>query len=133
MKKNLSFLGLIATLLFVFGCSEDNSPNSGEFYVKASINPPIDDVLWGVGGENFSKTSSTESIIQSDPVMVTANENIQVEIGIVGYTTECHQVTADLYYQGKVLKSVDFEMRGMAGTSICKDGFSQLVNIIIPD
>ena len=119
-------------MLTAFGCSDDSSPSSGEFYVSATINPPIEDVLWGVGSESFSKNSSTESQIQSDPITVQAKQNLLVEVGIVGYTNDCHTVSADFFYQGKVIKSVEYEMRGMAGTGNCKDGYVQLVNMIVP-
>jgi hypothetical protein len=124
--------GACLTVLAFLSCSDDSNPSSGEFYVKATINPPVEDVLWGVGAETFSKSSSTESSLQSDPITVQAKDNVVVEVAIIGYTHQCHTVSADFYYLGKVMKSVEFEMRGMASTTKCKDGYSQLVNMIIP-
>lgn len=119
---------------FLISCGEDQNPKSGEFFVKATINPPIENGFWGVGSDTFSKTSTKEPSLQSDPITVKAKENILVEVAIWGSSEKCHSVAADFFYLGKVIKSVQYEMSGpfTATLNDCKDGYLQQVNLIIP-
>gem|GEM_PF-6012678 len=136
IQNNMKINLLLACFMsgFLFSCGEDQNPKSGDFYVKATINPPIESGIWGVGSESFVKTSTKETSLQSDPINVKAKENILVEVGIWGGSEICHSITADFFYLGKVIKSVKYEMSGPITALLkkCKDGHVQNVNLIIP-
>lgn len=136
MKKTL-FTATIISLLFG-ACSEDSNPKSGDFYIQASISPPLETQRFYIGNDNYGNVTNGGNSFKTDLLRVNAGDNINLVTGIIEATDQCHTIILDFFYSGNQFDSRTFEMEGILGVDLfkgsdCKDGYETPFNVIIPD
>lgn len=132
MKKNL--LLILAAVLLLTGCGESESPGNGDLKFVVTVPSPIGSKKILFGSEDYFvlTITGTQTRFESDAVSIKPRENFSYEIGSLEPLVVCQKVTVEAFYRNKSFDKREFEMKGWLDAFECKDGWNQVVNLIIP-
>lgn len=135
MKKLI--LSIITGMMFV-GCTDSENPDPGELSFVVTVSPaPLDaNFMFGSADYFVLNMSGSQTQFESDRVSINPKENFSYEVANLDYVEECHQVTVEAFYRNKSFHKRDFQMNGFENLILggqCKDGYQQIVNIVMPN
>lgn len=119
-------------------CSESENPSSENLTFIVTVPTPVgpSKVLFGSKDYFVLTITGSETRFDSDPVAIKPRENFQYEIAYPEFKIfdGCENVTVEAFYRNKSFHKRNFELNPFPGfdQDQCKDGWKQVVNIVIP-